>query len=183
MARSAVVCVRHFHEIYRKQGVRGLVIRTKTLYILLMQSHGGFIQTPQSLGTAVSRTASGLPRIIPSVHRRYIRTGNTFYLRLWLSWFSIYRVLEFPGTLKLKTITAPGVKFSNFFMKELLDTMPLFLKQFGYKKLGSAFADLPSVRFFPLSKSTPSLATKGRRVSYSPDGILSGALALVSSDV
>jgi len=110
VARSAVVCVRSFRKLYVAQGMRGLVLYTKSCYILTMQALGGQrIHATQDLGPAVRRTASGLPGLIPRDHRRRIMGGDRFLLRLWLSWFSIYRVLEFPGKLKLNTITDPGV--------------------------------------------------------------------------
>lgn len=112
VARSAVVCVRSFRRLYLAQGVKGLVLYTKSCYILTMQTVGGQrIHATQDLGPAVRRTASGLPGLIPREHRRLILQGDRFLLRLWLSWFSIYRVLEFPGKLKLETITDTGVVF------------------------------------------------------------------------
>lgn len=83
LARSAVVAVREFHRIYRSQGYRGLVLRTKSMYILTMQSVGGSrISSTQVLGPAIARDGSGLPRCIPRDHRRRIRAGDVFILRL-----------------------------------------------------------------------------------------------------
>lgn len=179
VARSAVVCVREFHQVWKFQGMKGLVIRTKSLYILTMQAAGGQrIQSAQALGPAVARTSRGLPRIIPREHRRRIMGGDIFLLRLWLSWFSIYRVLAFPGVPKLKTITDPGVSFSNSLIKEGLDMIRLFGISLGYAKVGSALSKIPEVRFFPLTKSTPVLKGKATRVNYSPESILFSAHTL-----
>jgi hypothetical protein len=79
-----------------------------------MQAVAGMkIPSTQALGPGVARTRSGLPRVIPAVIRDRIRRGDTFLLRIWLSWFSIYRVLDMPGKLKLGTITEPGVAFRD----------------------------------------------------------------------
>jgi hypothetical protein len=110
VARSAVYFVRVLRKIYLSEGYPGLVIKTKAWYVLTMQSTGGMrIPAAQQLGCAVARTRSGLPRVIPSEIRKRINQGDRVLLRIWVSWFSIYRVLAIPGTLKLKTITAPGL--------------------------------------------------------------------------
>lgn len=91
--------------------MKGLVIYTKSCNILLMQAVGGYkLSSSHSLGMGIARDRSGFPRVIPREHRILIRGGNKQLLRIWLSWFSIYRVLTFPGTLKLNTITDPGVE-------------------------------------------------------------------------
>jgi len=74
-----------------------------------MQTVGGHrLHASHSLGMAVGRDRGGLPSLIPREHRRRIRQGDKTILRIWLSWFSIYRVLSFTGLLKLNTITDPG---------------------------------------------------------------------------
>lgn len=113
VARSAVGYMSYLQRVYRCQGSVGVVILTKSLYVLTMQAMAGRQACPQDLGPGVARARSGLPRIIPRQHRSRIINGDRFLLRLWLSWFSIYRILEIPGRLKLETITQPGVALSN----------------------------------------------------------------------
>lgn len=109
LARSAVVCIRMFHQLVRSQGRKGLALYTKNCYVLTMQTVGGHrLHASHSLGMAVGRDRGGLPSLIPREHRRRIRQGDKTILRIWLSWFSIYRVLSFTGLLKLNTITDPG---------------------------------------------------------------------------
>jgi len=36
----------------------------------------------QAFGAAVSMTSTGLPRLIPAVHRRLIRNGSLFHVRM-----------------------------------------------------------------------------------------------------
>jgi hypothetical protein len=43
--------------------------------------------------------------MIPSLHRKRIRNGERLVIRLWLSLFSLYRILDIPGKIKLNTIT------------------------------------------------------------------------------
>lgn len=179
IARSAVVALRHFYAVYKKQGMPGLVIRTKSLTILLMQSIGGQKVAAQDLGPGVARTPSGLPRIIPRLHREEIRKGNVFFIRLWLSWFSIYRVLNFPGTLKLNTITDPGREPSVIMdlVHKFGDSVSDFLCSRKLDDFHKNFNQLSEIRYFDLSKSTPSLRSKGKKVSTSHDGILTAAMA------
>jgi len=54
-----------------------------------------------------SKTAGGLPRIIPSQERVLIRKGDIKVIRFWTGLFNLYRVLKVPGELKLQTITTP----------------------------------------------------------------------------
>jgi len=110
MIRLAVVYMRTLQRVYRHEGISGVVIKTKAWYVLTMQAVGGMrIPSAQQLGCAVSRTSYGLPRVIPSQSRKRIMQGDRKHLRLWVTWFSIYRVLQMPGKLKLSTITTPGV--------------------------------------------------------------------------
>lgn len=93
-------------RICKSQGLPGLVRYCKVAYVTTQQSAGGYrVQDITSLGCRISRTTSGLPRIINKVHRRQIRNGNTAVLRMYLTMFGLYRVIEIPGKVKLHTIT------------------------------------------------------------------------------
>lgn len=83
----------------------------------------------------------------------------------------------------MKTITQPGLLWSKSLTKESLVVIAEFCKFLGYGERGSAKADLPSVQYIPLSKSTPSVISKTRKISGSAEGIISGAYALVASPV
>jgi hypothetical protein len=54
--------------------------------------------------------------------------GEVAVIRFWLSLFGLYRVIEFPGALKLKTITNPGVDIS-LFMEEWKSWVPTFYER------------------------------------------------------
>jgi len=80
---------------------------------MLMQSQAGMvIQNPRTLGAAVARNRSGVPLLIPSLHRARIRGGDRKLLQVWVSLLSLYRVVDFPGVLKLETIVGEGKVFS-----------------------------------------------------------------------
>lgn len=97
-------------KLHRSSGPKGLALYLKTSSVLLQQIAGGMkAESPWGLGCNVARTRSGVPRIINGIHRKEILSGNPQIVRLWLSLFGLYRVIEFKGALKLKTITAPGV--------------------------------------------------------------------------
>lgn len=53
------------------------------------------------------RLVGGLPSVIPKYDRVAIRNNSYSVIRWWLTVFSIYRVLDAPGKLKLETITDP----------------------------------------------------------------------------
>lgn len=53
------------------------------------------------------RLSNGLPAIIPKYDREAIRAGRPSVIRWWNTIFSLYRVLQVPGTMKLGTITDP----------------------------------------------------------------------------
>lgn len=115
--------------LYRRLGSKGLAIYLKTCYVLLQQSIGGFKSAPYLIGKMnVARTRSGVPRIIDRRDRALIRQGDVTIMRLWLSLFGLYRVIDFRGTLKLQTITQPGLDLSSNGMIDIWRKwLPVFL--------------------------------------------------------
>ena len=61
-------------------------------------------------GAAVAMSG-GVPSVIPKDHRKLIRSGDSRVIRFWLTLFGLYRILPFPGKMKLSTITDPGKDF------------------------------------------------------------------------
>jgi hypothetical protein len=59
-------------------------------------------------------TGYGLPTIIPSRDRKLIASGSAPVIRFWLTLFSVYRVIDIAGNLKLQTIIAPFEGGSNY---------------------------------------------------------------------
>lgn len=119
---------RNVVKLYRAQGSKGLAKYLKASYVLLQQSAGGFIiPAPWDLGCNVSRTRKGVPRILNPQQRLLVLQGDVPTIRLWLSLLGLYRVIEFKGALKLKTITAPGVVLPSSFLEEWREWVPEFL--------------------------------------------------------
>jgi len=106
---------KNVRRVLRGSGSRGLAIYLKACYLVTQQVAGGqVVNSPWALGGNVARTRKGLPRIINPQHRTLILKGDVSIIRLWLTLFGLYRVVEFKGALKLKTITNPGVDLSGF---------------------------------------------------------------------
>lgn len=100
-------------QIMKKQGIKGLVKYLKSCSVLLQQSVGGHVlKDVGALGPRVSRTLRGLPRFIPAVQRQSIRKGDVRTVRLWMSFFALYRVLKYEGKLDISTITDPGKDYN-----------------------------------------------------------------------
>ena len=66
---------------------------------------------PSDLSPAVSLTRSGLPRIIPSFHRRKIREGNHLVIQLYMSFFTVSRLIPLAKKIDkslFDSIITPG---------------------------------------------------------------------------
>lgn len=112
MTRSTVLAtvslLRHFHRIGKTQGPRGLALYLKACSIYTMRfAAGNALHNSFEFGTSVSLTGDGLPRILPQAWRRSLRSGSPVIIRCALTVFGLYRVLDFPGPLKISTITDP----------------------------------------------------------------------------
>jgi hypothetical protein len=74
-------------------------------------------------------TKSGLPRIIQLRDRRAISSGSHSVIRMWLTFFSIYRVISIPVNAKLGTITDP-FKGSESYLREFELMIPSGIHKF-----------------------------------------------------
>jgi len=71
------------YKLYAKGGLKYVVIYLKACSVLLQQAAGGQrLSSTQLLGAAVARTKSGIPRVIPILHRRRILSRETKILKL-----------------------------------------------------------------------------------------------------
>jgi len=110
-SRVKLSCVFAFHvaKIWASEGPVGVVQHLKTSHVLIQQAVGGYkVRDLSSLGRRVRRARSGLPYWIPVQARRSLMAGSVSEIRFWTSCCAIYRVIEFPGRLKLGTITDPS---------------------------------------------------------------------------
>jgi hypothetical protein len=109
VVKVLLVYAKAVHSLWMASGMRYVVIYLKACHTLLQQACAGQkLSDTGSLGARVRRTrGGGLPTLIPVTHRKEISKGNKMIIRLWLSLFSIYRVIDIPGRVNLGTIIAP----------------------------------------------------------------------------
>lgn len=122
---------------------------------MLQQVVGGYkVVDLTELKVRPARNRVGLPLIIPSGVRVQIsRDRNIRLIKLWMSLFGLYRILDFPGKLNLETITSKGVDVDSF-----IPVWERFLRsEFkpNLQQLVGKFPPLGSPRMFPISKSGP----------------------------
>jgi len=117
------------YRLHKHLGSKGLAMYLKTCFVLLQQAIGGMIDTaPWKIGMNVARTRRGIPRIIDRRDRQLINLGDVTIIRLWLTLFGLYRVLDFRGKLKLSTITSPGLDLSSNGVLEMWRKwLPIFI--------------------------------------------------------
>jgi hypothetical protein len=87
--------------------LKGLSIYLKACTVLLQNAVAGRKVECRDFGVAVSVTRTGFPRVIPPEHRRYIRGGASGPLRLWLTFFMVYRVIDVPVRVNIDSILLP----------------------------------------------------------------------------
>lgn len=169
----------HFSRFVQRtiqhQGHRGLAIYLKACNIAVMRSTAGDgVKNTRLIGVAMARTHCGLPRVIPAGFRKRIREGDHATIRLFLGFFTLYRVLNYRGKISLKTITTPGVPLLGGFIEEWRGFCKIFfiyLLKFGIKRMRtdlvpvahgtrSASADT-EMHPNPMGLSTPGVAQKG----------------------
>lgn len=113
--KDALLVSLKLREVLKRQGRKGLCLYLKVNSVLLQQSScGHMLHDCGLLGPRVSRTRSGIPRIIPPHSRALIKSkgpGFEKVLRFYLSVFSMYRVIDFDGDLSLDTIVSEGKAF------------------------------------------------------------------------
>lgn len=85
-ARVAVVTVRLFWRLYKKNGMAFVVKYIKASQVLLMQASSGHrLKDSTALGVRVTRAKDGLPAFIPSLMRHRIRAGDAQLLTTWVT--------------------------------------------------------------------------------------------------
>lgn len=182
--RVTIVFLMTCHRLQKRSSLKFLVIYLKAQNVNLMQALAGTSSKDMTnLGCRVSRNGKHLPRIIPILHRKWIRQGSTYHVKLWVTLFNLYRVLSFPGILKLSTILDPSTsdqtqyglysRFALIFWRLVREiTNNRWLKLCHKDKL-EALKEL-RVRPFGIATSSPAMV---RMISSSYLGIL-GAILL-----
>lgn len=167
--RSIVVFLKLTAFLISKNGAKGACLILKVYAVTLQQCCGGHIvKDLTELKFRISRTNSGLPRVIPVQHRQLIRAGDPKVIKFWLTLFNLYRVLEFTGDYRLaslsKTIISPAKTGPGFVQlrAELLAFIPLFFKALtkviglNAKSIGRVLMEeYARAKAEPLLKSSP----------------------------
>lgn len=185
LVKVSVSYVRTLHAMLRQSGIVFTVKYLKACTSLLMQAISGEPhRASQDLGVAVARTNRGLPRIIPAVHRMKIRDGDAATIRLWLTFFSIYRVLDYTGKLSIKTIVKPSKAVINH--AELKEVTGIFMKEFAIPHIDCSPENLKA-RPYWISTTSPN-STKseiqqgGPKTASSALESLLGSICAIGSD-
>lgn len=109
------------YRMYKVHGPTQVVKYLKASQLALQKAIGkDEIESLRGLDDSVLKsriTRSGLPVYIPSRDRKLIMAGATSIIRWWLTLYSVYRVIEIPGVLKLYTIAQPSTVAKETFDK------------------------------------------------------------------
>ena len=109
------------YRMYKVHGPTQVVKYLKAGQLALQKAIGkDKIESLRSLDESVMKskiTRSGLPVYIPSRDRKLIMSGAPSIIRWWLTLYSVYRVIEIPGILKLYTIAQPSTVNKDIFDK------------------------------------------------------------------
>lgn len=106
VVKVVITTLATYHRLYKHGGMKYLVIYLKACSSMLQQVLGGQrLHDLGPFGARVGRTHAGIPSIIPALQRARIRSGCTWTIRFWATLFGLYRILDFPGLVKLGTIT------------------------------------------------------------------------------
>jgi len=187
VVKVIITYLARLYHIQRRNGLSFLVKTLKGMNVALMQSIGGQrLQNLNPLGLRFSRTSRGLPRIIPVLHRRRIIAGDLWTLRLWTTLFGLYRVIEVPGKLKVKTITDESTmnqlllpEFSQFVREQFYPSLSRLVgKRTGIMRGWS----LGALEFLASLKARPFLISKsGPHVRKDRDSPATGPVTILST--
>lgn len=201
VVKVVITTVATYHRLYKHGGLRFLVIYLKACTSMLQQAIGGQrLHDLTPFGARVGRTHSGLPSIIPALHRAQIRHGSTWVIRFWMTLFGLYRVIEFPGKVKLGSITDGSrmdptlpYEFSQFVVTHLVKVLKRLFSKEGsvvdalWSEEGEGpleFMKKLRARPFLISKSGPSVRAYEGPVgaqNTSPAAILASAYTWLQS--
>lgn len=179
-----LIFLRRCQGIFQTQGMKGLVIWLKANTVLLQQSLGGFrLHDVTELKCRPSRNLRGIPRLVVASDRALMRAGRTEVMRFNLTLFNLYRVLEFPGTLKLGTITdgfKGSMELGGTYLR-VCSYIPAFVKMLKALENKHRVTTLSSrgIETPPILRSAPQSAL--HQVSTTPDVLILSAFGLRQS--
>jgi len=127
LIKSSYVLTSRLNKIRKTQGMATMCkyMKACTLYIYhyLSVSKKHSLIHSYTFDLPVSLTSGGLPRILPSYFRNSIRSRRPKEVRFILTIFGLYRVLPYPGKVKLSTITDP---FKGIIKRDVIRFIPIF---------------------------------------------------------
>jgi hypothetical protein len=176
------VVLTKFSEIAASQGIKGLVLYLKTCSVCLQQHICGHVGGSPNV-PRVSKTPSGIPRVLPPRLRALMAKGHVVSIRLALTMFSLYRDMEFPGTMKLQTITDPSTAVKGT-VNMMIGLIPRFVNVFvkpAAPKGGMRDWVKGRFSYFPISTSSPS--SQGVWPSTHPANLHRAAMSLTDKQV
>jgi len=130
-ALSILFFLKRINLLRKHSGLKGVVIYLKACTVLVQQIIAGHhISDTRDLKCRISRTRSGIPRLISVYWRKRIRAGDTWAIKFILTLTNLYRVLSFNGNCDIKTITDPysGTATCDDFTPHLKRFILLFTK-------------------------------------------------------
>lgn len=192
LVKVTITFARNIHMIVKKSGTRFAVLYLKALSTTTMQSLGGHkLENMSPMGLRFARTGTGLPRIIPTLHRVRLRRGDYLLMKYWLSMFALYRVILIPCNFSFKSIVLPSTmrfsllqEFQTFVRAHLV---PAIKELYSDSKMADALWEDPmdfvrGLRSSPflLSKSSPAVrrsvdSRQESPISTSPGGVIHAA--------
>lgn len=195
-----IVFLSFCNTLRSKAGMKMLVIYLKAASVSLQQATGKMRLTDMTpLGTRFRRTGSGIPCVIPAIHRRAILKGSSIHIKFWLTLFNLYRILDIPVKAKIKSILDPSTMDSGSVLPALGKFIPIFvseLKRIVGHKVTLIRSLQPSkgplwlmtqlkAKPFLISKSSPAVKSKfedvSSPISTSPSGIILSAKAWLAT--
>lgn len=103
-----LVLINRIHSLIEKSGNKYATLYLKECVRLCHHWVAGRPTTcPQLDGSVRVATRRGLPLIIPGLLRLQMEGGDWVCVRVVLTYLSVFRIIKFPGVLKLSTITDP----------------------------------------------------------------------------
>jgi len=175
--------------IIRSQGIRGLTIYLKACGTSLQQSLGGHrvYNSTAIAGCRFSRTRTGIPRWIPFHIRNRIRHGDPTAIRVTLTLINVYRIFEFPGKLKLQTITK-GFAGTDSLNSYLISVIPRFMALFVWSRFSPSFIKSNLIKWakdavFPIFKGGPGVKGIFGEWNSRPDITMRALVSLMRNPV
>jgi hypothetical protein len=176
--KITIITLKNASKIHSKQGLPGLVKYLKVSSVVIQQIIGGHKEKDlTSLGPRISRTKSGIPRILAPQLRRGIALKDPTHIKWALTLMNIYRVILYiPKKAKLSTIIDPRTS-SLQMERSLYKDITIFLQLFCKNKYGISY--LKSIDPFPIYTSSPNSQT----ITLKKRGVVSVELSTDPSSI